>query len=109
MHGTLDAATIATTLPSLPGWQGDEHGLTRCYVFADFPSAMAFMAACIPGIEALDHHPTWTNTYNRVEVTLTSHDVGNRVTWRDVRLAHHLEAVLRAEGARWGPGGIEVP
>ena len=92
MPEPLLPAAVAEVLVRLPGWSGDVHGLTRTYQFRDFTAAMAFMHDAAPAIDAGNHHPEWSNVYNRVSVTLRTHDAGNRVTELDVRLARLLDA-----------------
>jgi 4a-hydroxytetrahydrobiopterin dehydratase len=79
-------------LASLPGWRAGEGRdcLTRTFRFADFNAAFAFMTRVALMAEKLDHHPEWSNVYNRVEVTLTTHDAGG-VTELDVRLARFMD------------------
>lgn len=91
MPDALLPAAVAEVLVRLPGWSGDIHGLTRTYRFADFNAAMAFMQATAPAIDAANHHPEWSNVYNRVSVTLRTHDAGDRVTELDVKLARLLD------------------
>jgi 4a-hydroxytetrahydrobiopterin dehydratase len=90
----LDAAALSAALAELPTWRVDNDALVRTYRFADFATAMRFIAACVPDIDALDHHPTWSNTFDQVVVRLCTHDAGNRVTELDVKLAKMME--LRA-------------
>ena len=56
------------------------------------------MQACVEGIEQRDHHPTWCNTYNSVEIHVTTHSAGNRVTEKDVNLAEFINSVLSERG-----------
>lgn len=79
-----------STIETPTGWTRDGSALTKRFEFGDFASAIAFITAAAPRIDELDHHPEWTNVYNRVDVRLTSHDVGD-VTERDVRLAAILD------------------
>lgn len=73
----LTAAEVDRRLDeSLPGWRRDGDELVREYRFEDFAAAMAFVMGLIPVADELNHHPTWTNTYNRVEIRLTTHDAG---------------------------------
>jgi len=65
--------------------------LVRTFEFTTFEHAMRFMQAAVPFISEKDHHPTWTNTYNRVQVKLCTHDAGNAVTQKDWDLARHLD------------------
>jgi 4a-hydroxytetrahydrobiopterin dehydratase len=87
---------IDAALAGLSGWTNAGDAITKTYELADFGAAMDFMARAAPGIDELDHHPEWTNVYNRVDVRLSSHDAGG-VTERDVRLAALLDGF--AEGA----------
>jgi 4a-hydroxytetrahydrobiopterin dehydratase len=90
----LGAAEIKAALSILKGWSGDEHGLRRKLVFQDFRGAMKFIQACIEGIEERNHHPSWCNTYNSVEIQLNTHDAGDRVTEKDIELAGFINSVL---------------
>ena len=80
-----------STQESPPGWTDDGTKLHRTFVFASFPDAMAFMLAIAFFCHKRDHHPEWTNVYNRVVVALTTHDAGG-VTAKDVALALHMNA-----------------
>lgn len=86
---------IAAALEGLPGWSADGDAITKTYEFADFRTALDFMNRAAGPIEEMDHHPEWTNVYNRVDIRLSSHDVGG-VTERDTRLATVLERVAAA-------------
>ena len=77
------------------GWERTGDSMEKTYEFADFDAAMRFMTEAIAPINELNHHPTWTNTYNKVRVELSSHDVGE-VTERDVRLAVILDQVAES-------------
>jgi len=81
---------IAQALEDLPGWAYDGEALTKTLKFADFAAAIDFMGAARPIIDELNHHPEWTNVYNRVDIRLNSHDVGG-ITDRDLRLARLLD------------------
>lgn len=83
-------AQIADALTGLPGWLQDGEAIVKSFEFADFGAAIAFVNRAAGPIEEMDHHPEWTNVYNRVDVRLSSHDVAG-VTDRDVRLAKVLE------------------
>ncbi len=74
-------------------WAEDERGLHREFHFDDFSSAWAFMTRVATLAETLNHHPDWSNSWNRVSVTLISHDVG-RVTERDRRLAEAIDGMV---------------
>mgnify|MGYP001600380899 FL=1 len=79
-------------LARLPGWALREDGLAiiRTFRFADFAEAFGFMARVAIHAEKADHHPEWFNVYNRVDITLTTHDAGGLST-RDVALATVIE------------------
>lgn len=88
-------AQIESSLESLPGWSQEGEAIVKSFEFADFSAAIAFINRAVGPIEEMDHHPEWTNVYNRVDVRLNSHDVGG-VTDRDVRLAKVLDRVAAA-------------
>ena len=92
---TFTDAQIEEALDSLPGWSQEGEAIVRTYEFADFRAALDFMNRAAGPIEEMDHHPEWTNVYNRVDIRLISHDVGG-VTDRDVQLANILERVAGA-------------
>ena len=91
----------AEALKALPAWQAadGEDAITRTFKFADFNTAFAFMTRIAMMAEKLDHHPEWFNVYNRVEVTLTTHDAEG-VTELDVRLAAFMDAAAKDLGAK---------
>jgi 4a-hydroxytetrahydrobiopterin dehydratase len=72
-------------------WKEENQALEKTYVFDSFEDAIHFMVIAAPEISDLDHHPTWTNTYNRLHVRLTTHDSGNQVTEKDWALARILD------------------
>jgi 4a-hydroxytetrahydrobiopterin dehydratase len=67
---------ITQRLEVLSGWELRERYLEKDFEFADFRSAIAFMNRLVPVAEALNHHPDWSNTYNKVKISLTTHEVG---------------------------------
>jgi len=77
-------------LAELSDWSVRDGKLQRSYRFADFGSAMAFMVRVAFEAERLDHHPNWSNVYDRVEVTLWTHDADG-LTERDLALAEAME------------------
>lgn len=87
----LDALAVAAALVSLPGWRADESAIaiSRKFEFADFAAAFAFMTSVAHVAEEMNHHPDWRNVFNRVEVTLTTHDAGG-ITRRDLELARRM-------------------
>ncbi len=73
----LDDAELQAAMKLLEGWTLDEQQhLTRTFHFGSFAGAMGFMAAAAIEADKLDHHPNWSNVYDRVEVTIWSHDLG---------------------------------
>jgi 4a-hydroxytetrahydrobiopterin dehydratase len=77
----------------LDQWSDDGSFLRRSFLFADFSEAWAFMSRVALLAEKHDHHPNWSNVYNRVDIALTSHDKANTVTARDRRLASAIDAL----------------
>jgi len=74
------------------GWSGDASKRSKCFAFADFPQALAFMVEVGLFCERADHHPEWKNIYIKIWVDLTTHDAGG-VTDKDLALAERMEAV----------------
>ncbi|MFZ1773131.1 MAG: 4a-hydroxytetrahydrobiopterin dehydratase [Rhizobiaceae bacterium] len=79
---------ISAALAGLPGWSlaADEKALMRNLVFADFAAAFSFMTAVALAAEKMDHHPDWSNAWNKVVISLTTHSAGG-VTALDLELA----------------------
>lgn len=90
---SLPASEITTYLNSLPGWKHEGDALVKSFKFGSFREAMAFMVRVGFEAEAMDHHPDWTNVYNRVVVKLNTHDAGGKVTMKDVELAKKIQAI----------------
>ena len=88
----------AEALGRLPDWTLAEDGdaLRRSFTFRDFSEAFGFMARVALAAEKMDHHPDWTNVYNRVDIKLSSHDIGG-LSARDVRLATRIDALAGAK------------
>lgn len=95
----LDPERARVMVAGLAGWQLDEQrgAITREFVFADFTRAFAFMTQIALAAEKRDHHPEWTNVYNKVRITLTTHDAGG-LTQRDIELAHAVDAAYAQFG-----------
>lgn len=91
----LDAAGRAALAQDLPGWSiaGGRDAITRTFRFGDFSEAWGFMSRVALLAEKHDHHPEWTNVWNRVEITLSTHDAGG-LSARDVALAKAIDALL---------------
>ena len=88
----LSEAARAELLPKLDGWSLTEgrDAITKTFTFKDFSGAFGFMTRVALFAEKLDHHPEWFNVYNRVEVTLSTHDAGG-LTMLDVLMAGAME------------------
>jgi 4a-hydroxytetrahydrobiopterin dehydratase len=89
---TLTNEDRAAALAGLPGWRYDEaeRALRRDYSFADFSAAFAFMARTALAAEKADHHPDWSNSWNKVAVALSTHSAGG-VTAKDFALAREMD------------------
>ncbi len=72
-------------------WQEKNNYLVREFVFKDFKQAFSFMIQVAALAEGMDHHPLWTNVYNKVEIKLNTHDAGNIVTQKDRDLAAAID------------------
>ena len=92
----LDEDARSALLARFPEWTHEpaRDAITRQFKFADFAQAFGFMTSVAIIAEKMDHHPEWSNVYNRVEITLTTHDAGG-LSQRDVDLAKGIEALLR--------------
>ncbi len=88
----LTQADRAAALAELPGWEDvpGRDAIAKTFLFIDFNEAFGFMARVALMAERLDHHPEWFNVWNKVEVTLSTHDAGG-VSRRDVALARFIE------------------
>jgi 4a-hydroxytetrahydrobiopterin dehydratase len=87
----------AAAIAQLDGWtaHAERDAILKTFRFKDFNSAFGFMARVALRAEQLDHHPEWSNVYNRVEVLLTTHDADG-VTDRDVALARFMDEAAKA-------------
>lgn len=97
MTKRLTEAERKAALAELPGWAMLEgrDAMRKAFRFADFSAAFGFMARVALAAEKLDHHPEWSNVYNRVEVVLSTHDAGG-LTARDLALAKAIDAAADA-------------
>jgi 4a-hydroxytetrahydrobiopterin dehydratase len=86
----------AAALDHLGEWDYDESrdALTRSFLFADFSEAFAFMTRVALLAEKANHHPEWSNVWNRVDILLTTHDAGG-LSERDVRMAEAVDLLLQ--------------
>ena len=97
MHA-LSPDEITAALSQLPAWTYDAQrsAISKTFVFADFNAAFGFMSRIALYAEAHNHHPEWFNVWNRVEVTLTTHDA-NGLSQRDVDMARWMDAVFATQ------------
>ena len=93
MAKPLDRAAIAEHMKAVPGWTlaADGLSISRSLKFADFGAAFGFMTRIALAAEKADHHPEWSNVWNRVDIRLTTHDAGG-LTARDFALAAVIDA-----------------
>ncbi|NWK94121.1 4a-hydroxytetrahydrobiopterin dehydratase [Sphingobium lactosutens] len=95
MIARLTEEERALALADLPEWTpvAEPEGISRRFTFADFNAAFGFMTRVAILAEKADHHPEWSNVYNRVDIVLTTHDAGG-LSQRDIDLAHAIERLL---------------
>ena len=91
----LSEAERAEALDALDGWDYDDarDAITRSFTFADFSQAFAFMTRVALLAEKSDHHPEWSNVWNRVDILLTTHDAGG-LSHRDVDMAEAIDGLV---------------
>lgn len=85
-------AEIASAIAGLRGWTRKGDRIERSFKFDDFGAAWGFMCRVALAAEKLDHHPEWSNVYNRVEIALSTHDAGG-LTRLDFELAEKINAL----------------
>lgn len=91
----LTETEVSALLSEVPGWalRDDSKAITRTFKFADFNAAFGFMTRVALFADKHDHHPEWFNVYNRVEMTLTTHDADG-LSARDSEMARAIEGFL---------------
>ena len=91
----LSENDVASALAGLEGWTlaSDGKAISRDIGFKDFAQAFGFMARVALIAEKMDHHPDWSNSYNKVHISLSSHDAGG-LTPRDLKLAKAIEEIV---------------
>jgi len=75
-------------------WKEENNRLTRTFEFSDFVEAFGFMSKVAIIAEKMDHHPNWSNVYNKVTIELTTHDAGNIITDNDRNLAAAIDKLI---------------
>ncbi len=96
----LSAEARRRALSDLPGWSqvNDRDAIQKSFQFKDFNQAWGFMSRVALAAEKMDHHPEWFNVYNRVDITLSTHECGG-LSERDLALAGLIDAHARESGA----------
>jgi 4a-hydroxytetrahydrobiopterin dehydratase len=101
MMAKLTIEELKAALKRLPDWQlaTDREAIMRNFKFVDFDAAFAFMTRTALLAAKMDHHPEWFNVYNKVDVTLATHDAGG-VTQKDIDLATAMDGYAAMSGGR---------
>jgi 4a-hydroxytetrahydrobiopterin dehydratase len=89
----LSETAVQQALSELPGWEVKDDKLHKTFKFNSFAAAVGWMVSAAIEADKMDHHPEWTNVYNRVIVNLVTHDLGNEISNLDVALAKKMEAL----------------
>lgn len=89
----LSVPEIHTALQNLKGWTFEQNCISKSYQFTDFVQAFAFMTKGALYAEKMNHHPNWSNVFNKVHIELTTHDSGG-ITQKDIDLAMKFEALI---------------
>jgi 4a-hydroxytetrahydrobiopterin dehydratase len=89
----LDESEIASELGKLPGWTVAQSKLHRVFEFADFRQAFGFMTTVALAAEAMNHHPDWSNVWNKVTIDLNTHSAGG-ITKNDFSLAGQIQKIF---------------
>ncbi|MFT7622087.1 MAG: 4a-hydroxytetrahydrobiopterin dehydratase [Myxococcota bacterium] len=95
MNKPLTETQRTPALESIPAWSvlADRDAISRAFVFDDFSAAWAFMSRVALKAEELCHHPEWFNVYNKVDVTLSTHDVGG-LSAADIKMARFMDSLV---------------
>jgi 4a-hydroxytetrahydrobiopterin dehydratase len=94
MAGKLDEIERAAALEGLTNWTlGADQNIVRSFRFKSFSEAFGFMMRVALLAEKADHHPDWSNSYGKVEISLSTHDAGG-ITQKDIDLAQKIDALL---------------
>ena len=103
MADLIASSNLAEQMKRLSGWQlrDDGKAISRQFKFSNFNAAFGFMTRAAMAAEKMDHHPEWSNVYNRVDVTLTTHD-RDGITDLDIDLAEAMDKIAAATGLKEG-------
>jgi 4a-hydroxytetrahydrobiopterin dehydratase len=91
----LSEEEIGVALAGLPDWVLHDGKLHKTFKFDSFAAAIGWMVSVAIYVDKIDHHPEWRNVYNKVEVELTTHDLGNAISQWDVDLARHMNKLAK--------------
>ena len=78
-------------------WKEENNQLKRSFKFKDFPEAFSFMTQVAFAAEKMNHHPNWFNVYNKVDITLFTHDANNTITEKDRKLSKEIDRIFNKE------------
>lgn len=78
-------------------WKEENNQLKRSFEFKDFAGAFSFMTEVAFAAEKMNHHPTWTNVYNKVDIRLFTHDAGNSITEKDKKLSKEIDRIFKRD------------
>lgn len=92
-RAALNDSEMANALTELNGWSIEDGKLHKTFIFKSFKEALGWMVSVGLVAEKMDHHPEWSNVYNRVTVNLVTHDMDNSVSTWDVALAKEMDAL----------------
>ena len=92
----LTSDELETAVTDLPGWEVLYGKLSKTFRFKSFAEALGWMVSVGIYADKIDHHPEWSNVYNKVKVQLVTHDLGNQISTWDVDLARRMDEL--AEG-----------
>ncbi len=95
MVTALSESQIQVALARLPGWEFTAASISKTYRFAGFPEAICFITEMAFACEKANHHPEMSNVYNTVTIRLRTHDLGSKVTQKDVDLAREIEMMAK--------------
>ena len=90
----LTQSELEIELKHLEGWRAENGRLLKSFTFKSFAQALGWMVSVGVCADKLDHHPEWSNVYNRVDVTLTTHDMGNQISSWDIELAKQMDELI---------------
>jgi 4a-hydroxytetrahydrobiopterin dehydratase len=91
----LTEKEVEAAIQELPGWKVQKGKLHKAYKFDSFAQAIGWMVSVAVHADKLDHHPDWSNAYNRVEVNLVTHDMDDAISNLDVELARKMEELFK--------------